>query len=74
MSSIWITYITAFSLTEVEINTPMCSASSGTQKITGNSGKEHNVFVSHRQDGSVWMRFGEGNKMDVWKYVSPWKA
>ena len=48
----------------------MCGTTSGTQKLAGTSGTEHDVFVVHREDGSVWLRFGQGNMEGNWTFVS----
>ena len=59
-----------FLLPEVEVNLAKCSASSGAQKMAGRSGEEHDVFVLHKQDGSVWLRFGEGDMEKKWNKVN----
>ena len=58
------------SMAEVEVNEPMCGASSGRQQMVGVSGHKHDVFVVHKSDGSVWLRFGVDGKENNWTFVS----
>ena len=53
--------------TTISTTTDWCKVDSGYYTVTAPNGSSHEVYLSFRRDGTVWLRIGKDSTQD-WRY------